>query len=102
LLETGKSNPATDSATEDIIIEFTREGGLIYSIVERGRIQKIFLRYYIEGDELVTDQLSAPRTERTRFKLDGSKMILQYSDRVEVYEEIERERADKIVRHLYT
>ena|SRR5258708_4763001 len=92
-----RSDPPASVIAKDVIVEFTSDGGLIYSIVEETRVQKIFLRYYLEGNEIVTDQLSDPHVERTRFKLDGRKMTLENDNHVEVYEEIERTKADEII-----
>ena len=87
----------TDSTAEDIIIEFTSDGSLIYTILEQGSVKKILLRYSICGDEIITDQPSAPRIERTRFRLDGRKIVLQKDDHTETFEEIERETANQII-----
>ena len=90
----------TNSSGEDIIVEFRSDGSLIYNVVEQTGLKKIFLRYYVDGDEIVTDQPSAPRIERTRFKREGRKMILEKGGRSEIFEEIEREKAEKMIGQL--
>lgn len=60
-------------------LDFREDGSLIYSTLEGGRIQTMFLTYRVAGDELVTDQPSAPREERTQFRItqDG-RLVLTF------------------------
>jgi len=57
--------------------DFRSDGRLFYSVLSEGRWQIMKLTYRVEGDYLVTDQPSHPRTERTRFRLesDGTLML---------------------------
>ena len=48
-------------------LEFRSDGSLVYSVVKADRIQTMFLTYRVSGDELITNQPSAPLEERTRF-----------------------------------
>ncbi|MBW8369678.1 MAG: hypothetical protein K0M66_01670 [Thiobacillus sp.] len=60
-------------------IEFMRDGQLIYSIDASDKWQIMRLRYRIEGSDLVTDQPSSPKEERTAFFLEGiDKLVLDY------------------------
>jgi hypothetical protein len=38
----------------------------------------MLLTYRVEGDEIVSNQPSRPREERTRYKLDGDVLILTF------------------------
>ena len=66
-----------DPHPESIFITFEADGRLRYA-VEGETMQLILLTWRIEGDVLVTDQPSAPRQERTRFRfLSPSRLILE-------------------------
>jgi|SRR6185437_1706009 len=60
------------------IMHFRDGGELIYIIPERHRTVAMRLNYRIEGALLVTDQPSAPREERTTFRLVGDDLFLTY------------------------
>lgn len=51
----------------DVVMRFDGDGSLTYVIRGDGRDEVMLLRYRVEGDELVTNQPSAPREDRTRF-----------------------------------
>lgn len=53
----------------DVLLTFEPNGTLIYSIVTEKSVQKVLLTYRIEGEEIVTDQQSAPHEERSRYVL---------------------------------
>jgi hypothetical protein len=60
-------------------MEFRDDGSLVYSIAVSDRIQVVLLTYGVSGNELITDQPSAPQEERTRFSLTSEgKLILLY------------------------
>jgi hypothetical protein len=65
----------------DVAMEFDPDGSLRYVIRGDEKDQVMLLRYRVEGDELVTNQPSAPREERTRFCFtsDG-RLVLEYKD----------------------
>ena len=56
----------------DVLLEFDEDGNLIYG-VETDQIIK--LRYQIDGDTIITDQPSAPQTERTAFSLSDDREL---------------------------
>ena len=62
-----------------VVIQFEANGALVYSIRQADRAQEIFLTYYLDGDELVTNQPSAPRAERSRYQVtaDGKLCLEQ-------------------------
>ncbi|MBE7448007.1 MAG: hypothetical protein HS111_03700 [Kofleriaceae bacterium] len=62
----------------NVVIRFAADGALTYTIRGDGKDQIVLLRYRVEGDELISNQPSAPRQERTRFRLasDG-RLVLQ-------------------------
>jgi hypothetical protein len=51
----------------DVSLRFYPGGRLVYTVHTADRQQIMYLTYRIEGNWLVTDQLSAPREERTAF-----------------------------------
>ena len=53
----------------NVLLEFSEDGGLLYTIRGQEKDQIIMLRYKVEGSTIVTDQPSEPRTERTQFSL---------------------------------
>lgn len=57
--------------------EFMPDGRLIYTIHADSTDQVMYLTYRIEGGEIITDQLSDPREERTPFQVtEDGKLIL--------------------------
>lgn len=63
----------------DVVMEFDDGGALTYVIRGDAKDQVMMLRYRVEGDELITNQPSAPREDRTRFGFspDG-RLVLQH------------------------
>jgi hypothetical protein len=77
-----------DPDPEAIFISFQVDGSLRYQI-EGETVQHILLTWRIDGDVLVTDQPSAPRQERTRFRfLSPSQLILEREDESYTYERV--------------
>jgi hypothetical protein len=77
-----ESDPGDQRARDsygEVAMEFHEGGFMKYVIREGTKEQIMFLRYRVEGDELITDQPSAPREERTRFRFtsDG-RLVLEY------------------------
>ena len=69
-----------------IFITFDADGHLRYTI-ETATVQHILLTWRVEAGELVTDQPSAPRTERTRFALTSpSTLVLEKDGKTYSYE----------------
>lgn len=58
-------------------MKFTSRGELIYTVHESDKDGIILMRYRVEGQEIVTDQPSQPREERTRFEFtpDGALLL---------------------------
>jgi hypothetical protein len=88
-----RSDP-TDSesirAYGDTSLEFSPNGGLIYTVHGEGKRQIMMLTYRIEGDLLITDQPSAPKEERTRFEIRPSgKLALLYGRTASTYVRID-------------
>lgn len=74
-----------------VSMRFDGAGKLIYTIHEADRDQIIIMAYKIDGDVLITDQPSAPKIERTRFRLDGSRcLILEYGEDPSQYMRLNR------------
>jgi hypothetical protein len=65
--------------TEPAEIEFKPNGELVYSIDAGAKWQIMLMTFRVDGSDLVTNQLSAPKEERTGFSLVGSnKLVLDY------------------------
>ena len=62
----------------NVLLEFSEDGGLLYTIRGQEKDQIIMLRYKVEGSTIVTDQPSEPRTERTQFSLANDMLTLAY------------------------
>lgn len=54
------------------------DGTMDYVIHEDGKLQIMKFMYRIEGDQLITNQPSKPREERTTFRFDGDELVLVY------------------------
>lgn len=64
--------------SEDVSMEFRENGDLIYVIIGAGMEQKIFMKYEIYQDIIITNQPSSPKREETKFILDGDKLLLEF------------------------
>lgn len=62
----------------DVLLEFDEDGNLTYVVRGEKTDQIIKLRYQIDGDTIVTDQPSAPQTERTAFSLADKELTLAF------------------------
>jgi hypothetical protein len=63
----------------DVKMELRADGSLTYLISNGGKKQVMLLRYRVDGSDIVTTQPSAPREERTRFRItDDDLLILEY------------------------
>jgi Bacterial self-protective colicin-like immunity len=64
----------------DVILDFSEDGHLIYTIRDETKHQIIKMQYKVEDSVIVTDQPSAPNVERTGFSLspDGSLLTLAF------------------------
>ena len=62
----------------DAVMHFKTDGELVYIIPERERTSAIRLTYRVDGECLITNQPSAPREERTLFRLAGDDLFLAY------------------------
>ena len=49
-----------------------------YSIIEQGKRQIMKLTYRIDGNEIVSNQPSAPREERTKFSFENGDLVLMF------------------------
>lgn len=62
----------------DVPLAFDETGRLTYVIRGRESDQVIKLIYQVDGDTVITNQPSAPQTERTRFSFDGRTLTLSF------------------------
>ena len=61
---------------DGIEMEFFPDGRLEYRIHEGDKISIMKLTYRVSGDDILTDQPSAPREERTRFRFEDANTLL--------------------------
>ena len=72
------ADPALEM-TEPAEIEFKPDGQMVYSIDAGTRWQIMRMTFRVDGSELVTNQPSTPKEERTAFLLDGAnRLVLDY------------------------
>lgn len=65
--------------TEPAEIEFKPDGNMLYSIEAGSKWQIMRMTFRVDGSDLVTDQPSAPKEERTAFVLEGAnRLVLDY------------------------
>ena len=63
---------------EPVGLEFLADGRAAYVILSGGKQQTMRLTWSLEGNDLVTNQPSDPREERTRFALDDDGLLLTF------------------------
>ena len=74
-------DPEAIATYGDVSLDFTRNGGLVYTIHVEGKREIMLLTYRIDGDLLITDQPSSPREERTRFKITCAGKLVLHNER---------------------
>lgn len=65
-------------AGEPAALEIRLDGRMAYVVTSGGKQQTMLLTWRVDGEELVTDQPSAPKAERTRFRFEGRSLILAF------------------------
>ena len=66
---------------------FHSDGRLEYRILEGSVLQIMKLTYRVEGNEIVSDQPSSPREERSTFRFEGPNvLVLTYGGEESRYE----------------
>ena len=65
------SSDINDKITLDSVgnckMTFTKNGELIYDIIENNKIQRINMVYFIKEDVIYSNQPSSPKQEKTKF-----------------------------------
>ena len=64
-------------AGDGVEVEFA-DGRLDYIIRDAGQKQIMKLMYRIDGDEIITNQPSAPREERSKFEFVGDHLVVTF------------------------
>ena len=78
---TWRLNPDDTLAVEnygEVVIEFKKDGELVYSLIKENKEQKIFMTYKIKDNILQTDQPSKPGIEETAFVLSDYVLELYF------------------------
>jgi hypothetical protein len=71
-------DPSTKENYGQVTQTFHEDGRLVYIIHSPGKDEVMRLVYRVDGDELVTDQPSAPAEHRTKFSFDDrGRLILE-------------------------
>jgi hypothetical protein len=65
-------------AGEPAALEFRPDGRMAYVVTSGGKQRTMLLSWRTEDDWLITDQPSAPREERTRFRFEGPRLVLAF------------------------
>jgi hypothetical protein len=63
---------------DPLALDFAPDGRLACVIIHGNRRQTIMLTYRVEGDQLVTDQPSQPREERTKVEFVSDGLVLEF------------------------
>ena len=61
---------------DEITMEFTNDGKLIYSVDTGDKIQVINMVYEVSGDQIVTDQPSHPQKATSRFYFEPNGILV--------------------------
>lgn len=75
----------------NVTLTFKRNGELTYQLKEGNKVQIIIMTYEIKGNELITNQLSDPREEITKFILDNDYLYLIYDNITSKYQRLRNE-----------
>ena len=59
-------------------IDIRPDGTMDYTTIEYDKRQIMKLTYRIDGDEIVSNQPSAPREERTKFWFENDQLVLMF------------------------
>ena len=83
LLGNWRTDPSDSDSLErfdSVRLRFEDDGTLAYVIETESTDQVILLTFEVDGDELVTDQPSAPGIERTRFRFTRDGLLVLERD----------------------
>jgi len=69
-------DPSTQTSYGEVTMTFHEDGRLTYIIHSPKKDEAMRLVYTVSGDELVTDQPSAPAEHRTKFRFDASGRLI--------------------------
>jgi len=89
LIGTWKTDPSDEGSIDrfgNVFLRFGENGSLQHAFDDGNRYRVSLLHHHVDGTELVTDQPSAPREERTgfRFTTDG-RLLLEHNGYGAVY-----------------
>jgi hypothetical protein len=76
----------TVSNLGNVKMTFSETGNLTYDMISDGKIQRINMIFWTDGDILVSDQPSHPKKEKTAFKFESErKLILEFGGERSVF-----------------
>ncbi len=68
--------PESIDTGDGVEMTIQEDGTMDYVVIEGDRRQIVKLVCRTEGDEIVSNQPSAPREERTKYRFEGDKLVL--------------------------
>lgn len=88
-----KTDPADTKSIHaygNVLIEFKASGDMIYTILLKGTMQKMFMTFHVKDSELITTQGSSSKEEKTEFKiLPNGKLELAFDGIKSTYIKVE-------------
>ena len=74
-----ETDETTQKTLGKVTMVFTEDGKLVYDIFEGDKLQRINMLYKVQDDTIISDQLSHPQEQRTKYKIENSnKLILDF------------------------
>jgi hypothetical protein len=73
-----QTDTAAVDALGDAVMEFDDRGNLIYIVKTDDTDQVMLMTYRVSGDEIITDQPSAPNPQKSGYAIDGDALTLVF------------------------
>jgi hypothetical protein len=81
-----ENDETTQKTLGKVIMTFTKDGKLVYDIVEGVKQQRMNMVYKVQGDTIISDQPSHPQEQKTKYKIEsGDKLILDFEGEKTVF-----------------
>jgi len=72
-----KTDPGVDTG-DGVEMEFHPDGRLTYAIREGDKLQIMKMTFRVEGSQIISNQPSAPRGERTTYRFEDCLLVLEF------------------------